>query len=422
MGRRVKTVALESVSARKGLPARKKPYYRLITTGLHLGYYKGDRGGRWSARRYIGNQKYEEQSLGAADDGDRQADGVSVLTFEQAQDKARIWKKGRERSRIAPTEYTVDNALDDYFADREANGQNMKDWRQRANLHIRPVLGKKKVMDLKAPDIRKWRDKLASTPPRLRPNPITGDNFADVDMDDPEVRRKRRDTANKVLTILKAALNRAWRDDIVEHQDAWQKVQPFPKTNAPREGYLSHKECQRLANAADPDFRKLIWAALFTGARYGELARLKVKDYNPDAGTVHVRQSKSGKDRHIVLNDEGVSFFQGITAGKGRDEAMFLHDGESWGRAHQFRRMNEARAEAKIDTPISFHGLRHTYASWAAMGGMPLMVLARNLGHADTRMVEEHYGHLADKYVADETRKAAPSFGYQPEGKVVPLG
>jgi hypothetical protein len=42
---------------------------------------------------------------------------------------------------------------------------------------------------------------------------------------------------------------------------------------------------------------------------------------------------------------------------------------------------------------------------------MPLPVVARNLGHADTRMVEKHYGHLAPSYVVDQVRKFAPRFG-----------
>ena len=50
-------------------------------------------------------------------------------------------------------------------------------------------------------------------------------------------------------------------------------------------------------------------AALQTGARYGELCRLNVSDFNIDAGTVAIRMSKSGKSRHVVLTDEGVSFF-----------------------------------------------------------------------------------------------------------------
>jgi hypothetical protein len=45
------------------------------------------------------------------------------------------------------------------------------------------------------------------------------------------------------------------------------------------------------------------------------------------------------------------------------------------------------------------------------MNGAPLMVVARNLGHRDTRMVEKHYGHLTDSYVTDQVRKNAPRFG-----------
>ena len=67
---------------------------------------------------------------------------------------------------------------------------------------------------------------------------------------------------------------------------------------------------------------------------------------------------------------------------------------------------------ASIDPPINFHGLRHTWASLSVMAGMPLMVVARNLGHSDTRMVETHYGHLAPSYVADG--KHAPRFGKTP--------
>jgi hypothetical protein len=39
------------------------------------------------------------------------------------------------------------------------------------------------------------------------------------------------------------------------------------------------------------------------------------------------------------------------------------------------------------------------------------MVVAKNLGHVDTRMVEKHYGHLASSYVADAIRAGAPRFG-----------
>ena len=64
--------------------------------------------------------------------------------------------------------------------------------------------------------------------------------------------------------------------------------------------------------------------------------------------------------------------------------------------------------------PANFHVTRHTWASHAVMNRMPLLVVAKNLGHSDTRMVEKHYGHLAPSYVADAVRAGAPRFGIKP--------
>ena len=75
---------------------------------------------------------------------------------------------------------------------------------------------------------------------------------------------------------------------------------------------------------------------------------------------------------------------------------------------------------AKISPAASFHTLRHTYASLMVMDAVPLMVVARNLGHADTRMVEKHYGHLATSYVREAIRSAKP-LGISEEARVVPL-
>ena len=49
------------------------------------------------------------------------------------------------------------------------------------------------------------------------------------------------------------------------------------------------------------------------------------------------------------------------------------------------------------------------------------MVVAKNLGHSDTRMVERHYGHLAPSYVAESVRKHAPKFGKVTASNVTPM-
>jgi integrase len=52
--------------------------------------------------------------------------------------------------------------------------------------------------------------------------------------------------------------------------------------------------------------------------------------------------------------------------------------------------------------------LRDTHGSLLAMRGVPMAVIARQLGHADTRMTEKHYAHLAPNYVADTIRESFP--------------
>ena len=149
---------------------------------------------------------------------------------------------------------------------------------------------------------------------------------------------------------------------------------------------------------------------------------LIVADFNPDIGTISVRQSKSGHSRNIVLTAEGKAFFSELIAGRSGDEKILLKaDGTAWRQSHQLRPMAETVNRAKIKPSISFHGLRHTWASLAVMNDMPLLVVAKNLGHSDTRMVEKHYGHLAPSYIADAIRASAPEFGFKPEKKIVAL-
>jgi integrase len=117
-----------------------------------------------------------------------------------------------------------------------------------------------------------------------------------------------------------------------------------------------------------------------------------------------------------------VAFFKQLTAGRDGGKVMLRKvNGTAWGKSDQLRPMGAAIGRAKISPPISFHGLRHTYASLAVMDGVPLHVLARNLGHVDDRMVQKHYGHLTDSYLRDAIRKGAPQFGFAKGGKVVAL-
>ena len=422
MARKVRDKELDSREARGKLKPRGRLYWRTIERGLHLGYRRlRGKAGTWWVRHYLGEQTYEVEPLGAADDLS-DADGIAIVSYWQAQTKARERMVSRAQAaagRAGP--FTVADAIADYLGFLETNRKSAVDARARAEAFILPALGNLECVALSTEQIHKWHVGLTKLPPRARTKRGAKQRHRKTAGDD-EALRRRRASANWVLTILKAALNRAWRAGKIASDAAWRRVEPFENVDAARVRYLTVPEAKRLVNACDPELRRLVQAALQTGARYGELAHLQVHDFNRDSGTIAIRQSKSGKARHIVLTDEAVALFSELTAGRAGHEPMLRKfAGNPWGPSHQGLPMRQACAHAKISPPISFHTLRHTWASLAVMAGMPLMVVARNLGHADTRMVEKHYGHLAPSYVADAIRAHAPNFGFTPDRKIASL-
>jgi integrase len=180
----------------------------------------------------------------------------------------------------------------------------------------------------------------------------------------------------------------------------------------------------------------LVSGALLTGARYGELAAMRAGDFDRQAGTVTIERSKGGKPRHIALTEEGREFFDMMATGRPGRARIFERQKivkqatrtapavtarVAWAKSDQFRFMRDACVVAQIAPSLTFHNLRHTYGSRLAMRGVPMGVIAAQLGHADTRMTERHYAHLAPNYVAATVRQSFGTLGILPNSRVTPL-
>ena len=425
MARTVRDANLETRTARLRLPIRSEPYWRGLEKGFALGYRRRGKGGTWLARRRPAAGGYAEHKIGTSDDL-QDADGVAILDYAQAQKTARAWWRAELRreeghdTRSGP--YTVADAIADYLKEFQGRGgKSVYHTRRAAETHILPVLGTALVGKLTAKKIEDWHRGLALKPALARSKPGRKANHRKADKSADGV-RKRRATANRILTVLKAALNHARKSSHVASDDAWRRVKPFRAVETARVRYLSEDECIRLVNACEPAFRNLVRGALLTGCRYSELTAMHVADFNADAGVVTVRESKVGKPRHVVLTDEGQHLFATLTVGKLRDEPIFTRrDGGTWGKSHQLRPMVEACQRAKIKPAVSFHVLRHTHGSTLAMRGVPIGVIAEQLGHSDTRMTEKHYAHLAPSYVAATIRAHFPTLGIGSGETIVPL-
>ena len=420
MPRHVRDARIESRDARRKLAVQSEPHWRAIVQGAHLGYYKGTRRSAWVVRWRKPAGGYQKATVGEADDV-RAADGTGVLDYRQAHAKAldtvAVWERSGASSQdgepeAEPTAYTVANAIAAYqaWAAKHRRPTAVRDIRAAWRAHIETELGRIELAKLTTARLRRWHEGLAEKPRRLRTCPGAEQQFRPV-ADDPESIRRRRDTANRVRTVLFAALNHAFEAGKVASDAAWRKVRPFRQTGAARVRYLSLDECRRLLNACPADFRNLVRGALTTGARYGELCRASVADFNADVGALLIRQSKGGNPRHVHVDDQGAAFLASIAAGRPGEAPLFPRaDGSRWGPSHQTRPLLAACRAARVE-PCGFHALRHSYASHRVMAGMPLMAVASVLGHSDTRMVEKHYGYLAPSYVRDAVRRTALDFG-----------
>jgi hypothetical protein len=163
--------------------------------------------------------------------------------------------------------FTVAEAVADYLRALERRGsKGVRESKYKADAHILPTLGTIQVARLTAKRIEDWHRSLAEKPPLARSKDGRKPNHRKADKS-PDGIRRRRATANRVMTVLKAALNHAWKAGHVASDDAWRRVRPFKAVDTARVRYLSEAECTRLVNACEPAFRNLVRGALLSGCR-----------------------------------------------------------------------------------------------------------------------------------------------------------
>src|SRR3954453_15910855 len=177
MARSIRSPKLDTRSARTRLAERREPYWYMLTAGLHVGYRRaGAHGGTWIVRAYdAATRKRAYQALGPADDA-LDADGERILSFAQAQAKARAWYpraftvQADEAEGPPPRPRTVDDVVRrylDWLADHR-KPSTVRATRSAAQAHILPTLGEVRLEALRPDHLRSWHEALAKAPARLR--------------------------------------------------------------------------------------------------------------------------------------------------------------------------------------------------------------------------------------------------------------
>ena len=399
MARTIKDADLGTRTARERVEIRGRPHWRRIEHDLAIGYRRlRGQSGTWTARHYAGDGGYEFDLIGTADDRS-DADGITVFSFDQAVAKARQLHTERAKQGAgihAPL--TVEAAMAAYVMSLDHNGKNSNQIERTAAKYILPLIGQEEVGKLTNETLTAWKAKIAVIPAKGKRE------------HDP---RARKSSANQTIMMLKAALNLAYRDGKVPSNQAWMSLKKFKGVDRARNRFLSVDEAKRLINGSDDEFRPLVQAGLLTGARYMELCNLKVRDFHIDSKTLHIAHSKTGRSRNIYLSPEGVELFAGLAAGRRANDPLIRRDdGLPFGTQQQARRIKKACANARIDPPICFHILRHSYASALVKAGVPLVYVANSLGHTTIAQVQSTYGHIEESHLSETIRQSVPTFGF----------
>lgn len=425
MSRHVVDAPITTPTSRSKLQVRAKPYFRSLDPKLSLGYRKSKAGGQWLMRAYDGGGRYYQVTIGVADDH-QPADGSTVVDYGQACKIARDRYTRRDRRRKALPEdpsgsFKVKHAVADYvqyLRDERKSADNIG-WTLNAYISVND-LAEVECENLTMAILRKWRNDISKMPGRRR-SYGGKQKYSPYDPKNPEHVRARRASANDTFAFLCAALNRACEENKITSDNAWRKIPPFPETDKARLRYLELAEVVRLLDAAQAAFYKFLCGGLHTGARPSELARVQVRDFHEASGTLHVVKSKTARDRHIVLTDDAVVLFRGFCSGREGTDLIFAREnGKPWKRHNWCWEMPRVTLDARL-SDVTYYTLRHTYCSHAVMNGMALTVLAKNLGHANTKMVEKHYAHLSKDFIAREIREHAPTFRVEGQQQPAPV-
>ena len=167
-----------------------------------------------------------------------------------------------------------------------------------------------------------------------------------------------------------------------------------PKVNV---RWITPEQAQSLVAAISQDWlRGIVRFALATGCRAGEILTLDWANVDLDKrrAWINASDAKSGHGRAVPLNDDALSVLGALTK---RSGLVFTRHGTPL-KQIDASMFNRALDKAGIEN-FRFHDLRHTWASWHAQRGTPLMVLKELGGWRELSMVMK-YAHMAESHIA----------------------
>lgn len=206
---------------------------------------------------------------------------------------------------------------------------------------------------------------------------------------------------------------------------------PAKKVKNARLRFLTREEWERLHQALPAHLKPLAHFSILTGLRQANVTQLRWDTIDLKGGKmwIHAEDAKNEKPLGVPLSKAAVTLLRAQIgksdewvfpyAGRGRDakklgpmrkiKTAWQLAMERAGLGH-FKRWKtpDGKKHKQWVGDFTWHGLRHTWASWHLMAGTPIEVLAKLGGWSDLRMVQKHYGHFASEHLAQFAANAVP--------------
>jgi len=219
-------------------------------------------------------------------------------------------------------------------------------------------------------------------------------------------------TVKHVLVLIRQIYNKAavWKPVLYQGPNPVKAVKK-PTVQNQKTRFLSHEEANKLLKALKaintPTLHDISLLSLHTGMRAGEIFNLKGYDLDFENGIIRITDPKNKTTRHAYMTSGVKAMLEGRKPEA--PEGLVFPDRKGkkiQAISQRFRLIikklgfNEGVSDRR--QMITFHSLRHTFASWLALQGESIITLKEMLGHKSTAMTER-YSHL----IPDHKRRAA---------------
>ncbi len=325
-----------------------------------------------------------KQKVGKLSEGVTPEYCARVLRERQAEYLDRRYKTLRERKK---EELTLGDFIERHYIPWAMS--NKKTWQDDEGLYrrwIKPVLGNLPMKDISPFHLEKIKKTMKD-------------------------QGKAPQTIKHVLCVIRQAYNRAISWELYSGSNPVRRIKmPSVKGNR-RQRFLSLEEARVLLEELKRVSRQTHDEALISlhcGLRFGEIAKLRWADIDFGNGIIHIKDPKGGEDRHVYMTPHVKEMLQERMPPEARPTDLVFPDAK--GRPKRavskafFKAVDRLGLNEGIEDPrdkVVFHTLRHTFASWLAIQGTPILTLKELMGHKSLAMTER-YSHL----MPDQKREA----------------